>query len=166
MATATRSIYRYEHYPRERKSVPLATAIAISALLALLTALMHYEVLRAVGTLRCRFSLPMRIELLVLLTASIIAHMVGIGLFALSYAWMHQYPELGALAGEVSGSAADFFYFSVVSYTTLGFGEVYATGPMRIVSALEGLNGLVLITWSASFAYASTADLWNRRNDK
>ncbi|WP_353682306.1 potassium channel family protein [Mesorhizobium sp.] len=73
--------------------------------------------------------------------------------------------NLGGLAGLFSGSAADFFYFSVTCYTTIGFGAVYATGPMRIVAALEGLNGLVLIAWSASFAYASTSDLWKRKQD-
>jgi hypothetical protein len=143
----------------------LAIAAAISALLALLTVLLHFEVLNIFGRLRRRFSLPMRVELLLLVTASIVAHIVNIGLFAFTYAWMHQHPELGALVGEFSGNSADFFYFSVTCYTTLGFGEVYATGPMRIVAALAGLNGLVLITWSASFTYASTSDLWNRGND-
>lgn len=75
---------------------------------------------------------------------------------------MHAHPELGNLAGNTDDPSLDFFYFSVACYTTLGFGDLYATGPMRIVAALEGLNGLVLITWSASFAFATTADLWRR----
>jgi hypothetical protein len=143
----------------------LVIAAAISALLALLTVLMHYEVLNIFGRLRRRFSLPMRVELLLLVTASIVAHIVNIGLFAFTYAWMHQHPELGSLVGVFSEKPGDFFYFSVTCYTTLGFGEVYALGPMRIVAALEGLNGLVLITWSASFTYATTSNLWSRGND-
>ena len=47
----------------------------------------------------------------------------------------------------------DFIYLSLTSYTTVGFGEVYATGPMRIVTGIESLNGLLLIGWSASFTY-------------
>ncbi|WP_292554433.1 potassium channel family protein [Mesorhizobium sp.] len=143
----------------------LLIAFAISVGLALVTVLMHYEVLNIAATMRRRFSLPMRVDLLLLVVAAIIAHVVGICLFALAYAWMHHHPDLGGLAGLFSGSAADFFYFSVTCYTTIGFGEVYATGPMRIVAALEGLNGLVLIAWSASFAYASTSDLWKRKQD-
>ncbi len=143
----------------------LLIAFAISVGLALVTVLMHYEVLNIAGTMRRRFSLPMRVELLLLVVAAIIAHVVGICLFAFAYAWMHHHPDLGGLAGLFSGSAAELFYFSVTCYTTIGFGEVYATGPMRIVAALEGLNGVVLITWSASFAYASTSDLWERKQD-
>lgn len=54
---------------------------------------MHYEVLNIAGTMRRRFSLPMRVDLLLLVVAAIIAHVVGICLFALAYAWMHHHPE-------------------------------------------------------------------------
>ncbi|WP_309086614.1 ion channel [Chelativorans sp.] len=144
----------------------MLAAFAISAVLALVTVLLTYEVLNVAGALRRRFSLPRRLELLVLVAASIAVHLANIGLFALMYAWMSQYPELGTLAGEVTGEAGEFLYFSVACYTTIGFGEIYATGPMRIVAALEGLNGLVLITWSASFAYATTSDLWDRDQER
>ena len=43
-------------------------------------------------------------------------------------------------------------YLSISNYTTLGVGDVFAIGPMRIVSAIEALIGLVLIGWSASFS--------------
>ncbi|WP_245428322.1 ion channel [Kumtagia ephedrae] len=140
----------------------MATAITVSALLALVTVLLNFEVLSIVGAMRRRFSLPMRVEVLYLIVAAVFAHLVSIGLYALAYAWMAQHPELGSLSGETTGSAGDFFYFSVACYTTLGFGEIFAIGPIRIVAALEGLNGLVLITWSASFAYAATSGLWDR----
>jgi hypothetical protein len=35
----------------------------------------------------------------------------------------------------------DFIYLSMTSYTTVGFGDVYATGPMRIVAGSESLTG-------------------------
>ncbi|MBZ9874658.1 potassium channel family protein [Mesorhizobium sp. BR1-1-9] len=142
----------------------MVIAISASAVLALVTVLMHYEVLNMTGALRRRFSLPMRVDLLLLITGAIAAHIAGVGLFAIVYAWMQSHTQYGSLMGEVTGGAEDFFYFSVACYTTLGFGEVYATGPMRIVAALEALNGLVLITWSASFVYAATSSLWKREN--
>jgi hypothetical protein len=138
-------------------------AIVASAVLTLVTVLMHYEVLSLVGALRNRFSLLPRIEVLILIAAAIVAHLIGISLDALTYAWIYQQADVGSLQGEFSGSATDIFYFSAATYTTLGFGEIYATGAMRIIAALEGLNGLVLITWSASFVFASTSDLWDRR---
>jgi hypothetical protein len=126
---------------------------------------MHYEVLSLVGALRNRSSLLPRIELLILIAAAIVAHVIGISLYAFAYAWMYHQADVGDLVGEFSGSATDFFYFSAATYTTLGFGDVYATGAMRIIAALEGLNGLVLITWSASFVFASTSVLWDRKNN-
>lgn len=60
--------------------------------------------------------------------------------------------------------ATDFFYFSLTCYSTMGFGDVYATGDMRILAGLEGLNGLVLIAWSASFTFIAVERIW--RDDR
>lgn len=132
-----------------------------TAVLTVVTVLMHYEVLNVVGAMKNRFSLLPRIELLLLIAAAFVAHVVNITLYAAAEAWIYQ-QGAGGLVGDFSGSPADFFYFSAASYTTLGFGDIYATGAMRVIAGLEGLNGLVLITWSASFAYASTSSLWDR----
>ena len=40
-----------------------------------------------------------------------------------------------------------------MSFTTLGVGDIYATGRMRIIAGFQALHGFVLIGWSASFAY-------------
>lgn len=138
----------------------MTTAIAISAALVLATVLLHYEVLQLVGSWRRGRSLSGRIELLILIVGSLLAHLASIGLYAAAFYWMAQNPALGALDGASTGAIADFYYFSITCYTTLGFGDIFATGPMRIVAAIEGLNGLVLITWSASFAYTCTSRLW------
>jgi hypothetical protein len=54
-------------------------------------------------------------------------------------------------------------YFSAETYTSLGFGDVTPSGHMRLLIGLEALNGLLLIAWSASFAYLSMERFWNIR---
>ena len=53
-------------------------------------------------------------------------------------------------------------YLSFASFTTVGFGDVYATGNLRFLTVLESLTGLVLITWSASFIYLQMERYWRK----
>ncbi len=47
----------------------------------------------------------------------------------------------------------DYFYHSAVSYSTLGLSEV-PEGHLKIMTALESLTGIMLLTWSATFFYS------------
>jgi hypothetical protein len=49
----------------------------------------------------------------------------------------------------------------VTSYTTLGVGDVYPKGLLRILVGVEALNGFLLITWSASFTYLMMQRYWH-----
>ncbi|MEQ8900570.1 MAG: ion channel [Roseovarius sp.] len=44
----------------------------------------------------------------------------------------------------------DFFYFSLVNYSSLGLGDIYPTGHLRFLAGVEALNGFLLISCSAS----------------
>ncbi|MEW4529568.1 ion channel [Maioricimonas sp. JC845] len=48
----------------------------------------------------------------------------------------------------IRGDAADVWramYFSIVTFTTLGYGDYHPTGALRIVAAFEALVGAVTI---------------------
>jgi hypothetical protein len=137
----------------------------LSAALIVATSATHFEVMTGVATLRRRKLLSKRAELMVFLGSAFVAHLLGVALYALAFAWMHYHPEFGSLAGLAGSDATDFFYFSLSCYSTMGFGDVYATGDMRIIAGLEGLNGLVLIASSASFTFISVERIW-RDDDK
>ncbi|MFZ3088359.1 MAG: potassium channel family protein [Methylotenera sp.] len=66
----------------------------------------------------------------------------------------------GTLQGSFDKSLMDCSYFSFVSYTTLGFGDIVAKGDIRFLAGLEALTGLVLITWTASFMFIEMQKLW------
>jgi hypothetical protein len=47
-----------------------------------------------------------------------------------------------------------------VTYTSLGFGDVYPIESMRLISGVEALTGLLMIAWSASFTYLAMEQFW------
>jgi hypothetical protein len=55
---------------------------------------------------------------------------------------------------------ADYLYFSYAAFTTVGFGDIVATGPMRLLAGMEALTGFVLITWTASYLYIEMSRTW------
>ncbi len=128
----------------------LALAIALS--LIVLSSLIHFGALRMVsGRLAGR---PVGVaQLLVTVLATFVAHALVIGLYALVYGFMTTSPELGHLSGDFKGGAVEFIYYSAVSYTSLGLGDIWPHGPVRLITSLEAINGLFLIGWSVTFTY-------------
>jgi len=52
------------------------------------------------------------------------------------------------------GAAADFeqsLYFSTVTYATIGYGDVLVAKPWRILGAIEGAAGVIMLGWSTAF---------------
>lgn len=41
-------------------------------------------------------------------------------------------------------------YFSLVTYTTLGYGEITISSTNRILSGFEAMNGIILLGWSTT----------------
>lgn len=104
--------------------------------------------------------LPRRFGVFFGMASVLVAQLISVGLYALSYFAMQEAGGFGALAGETEGTFLDFIYFSLMSYTTLGVGDIYPTGAMRFVSGIQALNGFALIGWTASFAYTLMRQGW------
>jgi hypothetical protein len=80
----------------------------------------------------------------------LLAHMAEIGLYAAAFYVCQNHLQLGVIAGDLQYGVWDLLYFSISTYTTLGFGDLYPQGPLRLIAGIESLNGLVLIGWSTS----------------
>ena len=134
-------------------------ALAISATVVTACVILHYETLRflsrAVG-----IHVHKRIGVLVVMLSLLMAHVLEIMIFAVGYMLMQHGVGLGHITGMDEGSFFDFIYFSSVVFTTVGFGDLLPVGAIRILSAAEGLAGLALITWSASFTFLAMQRLW------
>ena len=66
----------------------------------------------------------------------------------------------GSLEGNFEGTIPDYLYFSYAAFTTVGFGDIVPTGPLRLLAGMEALTGFVLITWTASYLYLEMTRLW------
>lgn len=136
------------------------TALLLAALLIAATILIHYETLRLTTIGASDLGVHPRMRLWMMLAAAIFSHLVHITLYAGGYVALEYGFELGAIEGPDSGRFNDAFYFSIVCYTTLGFGDIYPSGQLRLLSGIEALNGLVMVTWTASMTYLHMERFW------
>lgn len=45
------------------------------------------------------------------------------------------------------------FYFSMVTFTSLGYGDIVLTGNMRALSAVQAANGLIIFGWTTALIF-------------
>lgn len=125
--------------------------------------MIHYEVLFQMTSIMPRLKLKHRFRIVFGVFGALIAHVIEIWVFAISYYLMHSSKGWGYLAGNYNGSLLDSAYFSFTSFTTLGFGDITPFGKLRFLVGIEAVTGLVLITWTASFLYFEMQHYWNDR---
>ena len=99
-------------------------------------------------------------QVLIIVIALFIAHLIEVGIYALTYEICIKYFELGSLHGGHVYIYMEYLYYSLVTYTSLGIGDIYPEGHIRFITGIEALNGLMLITWSASFTFIVMKRLW------
>lgn len=85
---------------------------------------------------------------------ALLFHVLEILLFAFGLVLLTESERYGQLVGIAHGDIPNYFYYSTVTYTTLGFGDIVPSGPVRIFTAFESLSGLVLVAWTASIIFS------------
>ena len=126
----------------------------------------HFEMLNWLSKKVPAMTINNRARVVVALLGAIFAHLVEIWLFAFAYYSIIYYDKMGALEGNFDGSLHDCFYFSITTYTTVGYGDIAPLGDVRFLAGLEALTGLVLITWTASFLFVEMQKFWVQGNNK
>ncbi|HMM65970.1 MAG TPA: potassium channel family protein [Dokdonella sp.] len=123
--------------------------------------IVHYEALSVLS--RWLPGLPMRsrAKLLVVVFLVFIAHVVEIALYGAGFHTLANTFGLGGFNGMASATLSNCLYFSAETYSSLGFGDLTPSGPIRLLAGIEALNGLLLIGWSASYIYISMERFWS-----
>jgi hypothetical protein len=73
----------------------------------------------------------------------IVLHVTEILVWALVYAWRDAMPDVSSA-----------LYFSAVTYTTTGYGDLVLPQSWRLVGAVEALTGILMCGWSTGFFFA------------
>jgi len=83
---------------------------------------------------------------------------VILGLFALHGVEIWLYAFLYDAIGAVQG-IRESVYFSTITYAAIGYDDGAMAERWRLVSAIEGMNGIILIGWSTAFFVTVVARL-------
>ncbi|MEQ1551222.1 ion channel [Sphingorhabdus sp.] len=86
------------------------------------------------------FSLRSMFFTLGLVLALFVLHGIEIWLYAFFY----------LIVGAI-GDLETAVYFSTISYAGIGYDDRYIVPAWRLVAAIEGINGLLLLGWSTAF---------------
>ena len=146
-----------------------ANCMVVAATLAAITlsVLVHYEGLLLVSRNLASVGGPRRIKVLYGILSMLALHVVEIWIFGIALWLLLQWPACGEIVGGVIPITAvgflDSVYFSAMTYATVGFGDVVPLGPIRFLAGTEGLVGLMMIGWSASFTYLEMERFWRGR---
>jgi hypothetical protein len=142
-----------------RGAILVLIRVTQGLLLLALTVAMHAFVLGALlkhvqknlAVLPAGFASQSRL-LIRVAAVTVLAHLAEIALWAGFFVWKD------ALATfELA------YYFSAVTYATIGYGDVVLPGPWRLLAAMEGLTGILMCGWSAAFYFAVVSRLFGRR---
>lgn len=74
--------------------------------------------------------------------------------------------ESGIWAGfyRVSGVLPDFetaIYFSITSYTTVGYGDILLSPPWRLLGPIEAAVGILMFGWSTGIVVAAITRIYS-----
>lgn len=61
------------------------------------------------------------------------------------------------LAGRALPDAASAIYFSTVTYTTVGYGDLVLPQRWRLIGGIEALTGILMCGWSTGFFFTIVA---------
>ena len=149
---------------------PTIITFLTTLLLFVVCVIIHYEGLRALTRWVAHGVLRPRQRIATLICAQFILHLAEICIFAVGFFVLAEYFDYGAILNVVDvgnplidpSDFGDYVYYSAVVYTTLGMGEIVPVGPIRFLTGMEAVGGLLLITWSASFTFIEMQRDWGR----
>lgn len=130
----------------------LAGQLLFATLIVGVTVVVHLAGLAILLAILRRYRRSSHRALVILLNGGAIL-VAAFGLFGLHsieiWLWAGVYQGLSAFA--------DFehaLYFSTSTYVTIGYGDVVLPAGLRILGAIEGASGIILIGWSTAFFFS------------
>jgi len=137
--------------------------VAITVVMVAACVILHYEVLNFLSRRLAHLHGSRRHRVLVGIFGVLTIHIVEIWIFGITIYLLLLSPAFGSIHGITQPAFLDHIYLSAITYTTVGFGDVYPSGAIRFLVGTEALTGFVLITWSASFTFLEMESFWRSK---
>ncbi len=90
-------------------------------------------------------------------TVLLLLHFAEVAVWGLTY-WLLLRDQFNAFEQAV--------YFSMVTFTSLGYGDVVISGPWRLLAGIQAIAGLLLFGWSTALLFSVVQRLWELGNSK
>lgn len=123
--------------------------------------LIHYEVLLQLSIFLPLMKIAHRFRVALGLIGVLMAHIIEVWVFGIVYYLLLLEGSFGTIKYSNEVTFMDNIYFSFVTYTSLGYGDMVPIGLIRFTAGLEVLTGLVLIAMTASFMYVQIEKFWS-----
>jgi voltage-gated potassium channel len=94
-------------------------------------------------------------SILVLVNTALVVfalHALEIVIWAAAYLALVPVSELASFEEAV--------YFSFVTFTTLGYGDISLSEGYRLLSGIEALNGIILVGWTTAMIFSVVQRIW------
>jgi voltage-gated potassium channel Kch len=146
----------------------MLTQLIVATAMVLLTVVVHLlglAVLKRVLRSHSHFFGKLRIMPLTLLIAA------AVGIIAIHTLEIWSYALLFLALGAFR-NFEQALYFSTVTYSTIGYGDLVMPLKWRILGAIEGANGILMLGWSTAFLVSLLTQLrlfghdWLSREDE
>lgn len=126
--------------------------LAVSTVMVVVTAAMHgvgLALLAKVLRTEERSEMSLHIPSFSLRTL-FFSLLIVLALFVLHGLEIWLYAALYRFLGAVS-DLETAVYFSTISYAAIGYGDSHIAKQWRLLGAIEGINGVVMLGWSTAF---------------
>ena len=138
----------------------MLTELSLATVMVVLTVTIHGGGLFLLARLLWIETHEERVEHITVLSLRGIAATLAtvLGLFLLHGIEIWLYAFLFVAIGAVDG-LREAVYFSTITYAAIGYDDHAMAEQWRLVSAIEGINGIILIGWSTAFFVTRIAGL-------
>jgi voltage-gated potassium channel Kch len=86
---------------------------------------------------------------------SLVVIIMSLAGFVESVVWAVTYLVLGAIEGLENA-----IYFAIVTYTTLGYGDVVLEQQWQLLAAFSSINGIIMFGWSTAIVLAAVQNIY------
>jgi|TARA_R100000501_G_scaffold7812_1_gene16187 hypothetical protein len=130
----------------------MIAALLLGFVLFAVSLYFHMWMLRGAKALSPPGKEPRHLRVLAGSSLVLASHLVIAGIFA-GGMYVASLWGLGALEQDVIDSWMDYYYFALITISTVGLGDILPAGHMRAISGIAALTGFLMISCTAQYLY-------------